>query len=283
MKIGCVDVGGGLRDVYGAGVFDYLMDNDIYFDYCIGVSAGSANCTSFIARQRGRNKMFYLDYMTRKEGIGLGRYVKTGSFVDLNYIYATLSNSDGENPLDYEAFIESPTEFKIVATDAKTGKPVYFDKIRDTKKDDYKILMASSCLPVFCKPVAVGGRKYFDGGLSDPVPFKKAFEDGCDKVVIILTLPLGTPINQKRNASCAKMIRRKYPKFAESMYNTAEVYKNQVEEALRLEEDGKALIVAPDDIMGLSTFTKEFDKLGELYNKGYKDAEKIKEFLNEIK
>ena len=41
-KLGIVDVGGGTRGIYGAGVFDYLMDHDIQFDYAIGVSAGSA-------------------------------------------------------------------------------------------------------------------------------------------------------------------------------------------------------------------------------------------------
>ena len=40
--IGIVDVGGGLRGIYGAGVFDRLMDQNIVFDYQIGVSAGSA-------------------------------------------------------------------------------------------------------------------------------------------------------------------------------------------------------------------------------------------------
>ena len=39
---GIVDVGGGLRGIYGAGIFDYCMEQGIHFDYCIGVSAGSA-------------------------------------------------------------------------------------------------------------------------------------------------------------------------------------------------------------------------------------------------
>ena len=42
MKTGVVDVGGGLRGVYTAGVFDYCLDQDIRFDLGIGVSAGSA-------------------------------------------------------------------------------------------------------------------------------------------------------------------------------------------------------------------------------------------------
>lgn len=43
MKIGVIDVGGGLRGIYAVGVFDYCMDHDIRFDLGIGVSAGSAN------------------------------------------------------------------------------------------------------------------------------------------------------------------------------------------------------------------------------------------------
>lgn len=43
MKIGVIDVGGGLRGIYAVGVFDYCMDHDIHFDLGIGISAGSAN------------------------------------------------------------------------------------------------------------------------------------------------------------------------------------------------------------------------------------------------
>ena len=35
------------------------LKRHIYFDYCIGVSAGSANCASYVSRQRGRNLEFY--------------------------------------------------------------------------------------------------------------------------------------------------------------------------------------------------------------------------------
>ena len=44
MKTCVIDCGGGLRDIYGAGVFDCCLDNGIAFDMCIGISAGS-QCT----------------------------------------------------------------------------------------------------------------------------------------------------------------------------------------------------------------------------------------------
>ncbi len=43
MKYGVIDVGGGLRGIYGAGVLDRCLEEDLRFDLCIGVSAGSAN------------------------------------------------------------------------------------------------------------------------------------------------------------------------------------------------------------------------------------------------
>ena len=35
--IGIIDVGGGTRDIYGAGVFDYCLEHHITFDYGIGI------------------------------------------------------------------------------------------------------------------------------------------------------------------------------------------------------------------------------------------------------
>ena len=168
--IGCIDVGGGLRDIYGAGVFDYLLDEKIYFDLCIGISAGSANCASYVARQRGRNRIFYTEYSLRKEAMSPQNIVKTGEYLDLNYIYGSLSQSGGESPLDYETLRDSETEFIVVATDAETGNPRYFNKRDDIRKNDYKIIMASSCLPFVSKPVEIYLREYFDGGMTDPLP-----------------------------------------------------------------------------------------------------------------
>jgi predicted patatin/cPLA2 family phospholipase len=278
MRLGCVDVGGGVRDIYGAGVFDYLLDEGIIFDYCIGVSAGSGNCASYIAGQKGRSKQFYLDYLTRKEALSLKNFLKTGSVVDLNYVYGILCNEGGENPLDYKSFAECKTRLTVVATDAQTGNPAYFNKA-DMTQNNYRVLMASSCLPVFCKPVDINGKKYYDGGLSDPIPFKKALENGCDKIVVILTKPIGVPLNKNRNASGAAMLKRKYPNFSESMKSASETYENQLKELIELSKQGSALILAPDDIMGLGTLTRDKEKLLALYQKGYNDAKKIKEFI----
>ena len=279
--IGCIDVGGGLRDIYGAAVFDYLLDNEIYFDCCIGVSAGSANCASYTARQRGRNKQFYTDYSLRKEAMSPYNFIKTGSYLDLEYIYGKLSAEKGENPLDFETLKNSSTEFLVVATNAKTARPRYFNKNDDIFKDDYSVIMASSCLPLVCKPIKVYSSYYFDGGISDPVPLQKLIDRGCDKIVLILTKPIGIEVGQLRNDVAAKFLKRKYPAIAEAVDKMTDKYTQTLTKALELQEEGKVLIIAPDDIFGMKTLTKDVDKLNALYEKGYKDAERIKEFIKE--
>lgn len=278
MKTGIVDVGGGLRGIYAAGVFDYCLDRDIRFDYCIGVSAGSANITSYLAGQKGRNYRFYYEYSSRREYMGFKNFISKGSFIDLDYIYGTLSNADGEDPLDFSALCNNPAELWVVATVAETGHARYFNK-NDMTQDDYSILKASSALPVVCRPYAIDGRLYFDGALGDAVPVRKAFEEGCDKVVVILTRPEHILRSSERDEKIARRLRRKYPQAAERLRLKAEQYNRSVMLAQSYAKQGKAIIIAPDDISGVDTISKNKEALQRMYQKGYHDAEMIKAFL----
>lgn len=274
MKLGVVDVGGGLRGIYAAGIFDYCMDMHIRFDLCIGVSAGSANLCSYVAGQRGRNFTFYTQYAFRRQYMGLGNFLSKRSYVDLDYVYSTLSNSDGENPLDYPAFAANPAEFQVVATNALNGDATYFSK-SDICQDGYDPLKASSAIPVVCRPYIIKGIPYYDGALSDPVPVERAFALGCDKVVVILTRPRDYVKNPEADCKAAKRIQKPYPLAAKRLRERTRLYNQGVALAKEYEAQGRALILAPDDTSGLSTLTKDREALIRLYNKGYRDAKAI--------
>ena len=279
MKIGIIDVGGGFRDIYGAGVLDVCMEQGIRFDYCIGISAGSANLASYLSHQPGRSYTFYMEYVFRKEYASLENWLKTRNYVDLDYIYDTLSNSDGENPVDYEAMEKNPAEFLVGACNALTGEPVYFDKSY-LRKDHYDIFKASCALPVFCKPYMIGGMPCLDGGICDPIPVDRALDGGCDKVVLILTRPISQPREAKKDRVIADLLSRSYPKAGECMRMRYRTYNDGVARAQALQAQGKVLIIAPDDICGLSTLTKDREKLQRMYDKGVRDAQAIPAFLN---
>lgn len=279
MKTGIIDVGGGLRDIYGAGILDGCLDQGISFDYGIGVSAGSGNIATFLAGQRGRNKRFYSDYAMRKEYMSLSNLIKKRKYMDLDYIYGTLANSTGEDPMDYEAFVCNPMVFEVVSTDARTGEPVYFDG-KKMPLDHYDILKASSCIPVICAPYPIGDKIYFDGGLSDPVPIQRAWDHGVERLVVILTKPRDLIRDPKKDALPAKVLAHSYPQAAQALALRAKVYNRQVAQAKEGEAQGKVCILAPDGIGDLKTLTRDSQQLEILYQKGVQDAHKIRKFLN---
>ena len=278
MKFGVVDAGGGFRGIYGCGVLDYCLDHGIYFDYCIGSSAGSSNLASYMAHQRGRNIPFYGEYSFRKEYCSFGRFLREGNYLNLHYIYGTLTNSDGENPMDFRTLSENPAEFYAVSVNANTGETIYFDR-SFMSQDHYEILMASAALPGACQPIQVGSRLCFDGGCGDPVPFLKAFEDGCDKVVVILTKTRDTIRNPKDDNLGVRMIRRKYPKAAEQLALRYKKYNDAVALAKEYEKAGKVLIVAPESTLGMTTLKHTQEQLDQMYQMALRDAQAIPEFL----
>lgn len=272
--IGIVDVGGGMRGVFGCGVTDFLLDNDITFDYCLGVSAGSANLASYVSRQRGRNYRYYTKYSLRPEYMSAFNFVTKHSFFDLDYVYSVLSDSDGEDPLDYKTLSQSNQIYKAVATNGETGEPHYFTK-DDFRQDFYEPLKASSAIPGVCKPVSIDGTDYFDGGVSDPIPVEKALADGCNHVFLILTKPIDFVKKPEMFKSAYTKVLKNYPAVIKKLNIRHETYNNEIKKALELSKEGKVTIIAPDDGYSVTAFTRNIRELNHLYNEGYIKAGKI--------
>ncbi len=282
MKYGVIDVGGGLRGIYGAGVLDRCLEEDLRFDLCIGVSAGSANMASYLAGQHGRNKPFYDEYSFRREYMSVHNLIHKHSYLDLGYVYGTLSNAGGENPLDYAALARSPAELCVVAANAQNGEAQYFTKA-DLHPDDYRILMASCCIPVIDQPCVIDGVPYFDGGLADPVPLEWAFAHGCDRVALILTKPIGLVRSDARDKHLAHLLQSHYPAAAEGLRRRAWRYNTAVQRAQELERQGLVCIIAPDSTEGMSTLTKNRACLEKMYAKGKQDAEALVRWMQNAK
>lgn len=277
-KTAMIDVGGGFRAIFGAGVMDRMLEDGVHVDHCYGVSAGSANMVSFIAGQKGRNHKFYTEYAFRKEYASLDSYVKNHNYANLDYVYSTLSNHDGEYPVDFEAFEANPTDFTVVACNAEDGSTKYFDK-SDVSFDNFDIMKASSAVPVACEPYVIDGVPYFDGGIADPVPVQKALDDGYDRVVVVLTRMQDVLREQKKDIAPARLLKHSYPAAAERLLNRYKTYNDEVALAKQYEKDGRVLIIAPESLYGLNTLSKSYEGLERMYRAGYAAAETIPEFF----
>ena len=280
MKTGIIDVGGGMRGIYCAGILDRCLTDGVHFDGCVGVSAGSANIASFMAQQKGRNYQFYHEYAFRKEYMSFEHLMKSGSYINLPYIYGELTNEGGEYPIDYETLAADPAPFCVVATNAETGEAKYFSKA-DIRKNHYESFMASSCVPGVDRPIIIDGIPYFDGALSDPVPLDWTLQQGYDRIVLLLTKPFDYVRTQGKDRAIARMIHHKYPKAEEGLLLRAERYNQSVAKAKELAKEGCVLIIAPEDISGVDTLKKNREALDRLYHAGFRDGAVIAGWMKE--
>ncbi|MCR5467818.1 MAG: patatin family protein [Lachnospiraceae bacterium] len=277
-KIGLVVEGGGMKCAYSAGVLDKFLDCGITFDYVIGVSAGAANAASFVAGQRDRNLRFYTEYVDDPGYLSIKNFFDDGQAFGLQYIYATLSNSDGKDPLDFPAFIANETEYECVATRRADGKPVFFGK-NDMKQDDYTAIMASCALPIYCKPIKYKGKYYYDGGVSDAIPFHRAFEKGCDKVVVISSKPRSFVKKPEGGKHIYRKILKDFPAMINAIDNRHVMYQTTTRNMRKAEEEGKLFVIAPSNPPKMSSFTKDPKVERELYDLGIHDFETLEEEL----
>ncbi len=269
MKTGILVEGGGMKDAYCAGVLDAFLDKNINFDYAIGVSAGATCLASFLAGQRDRNRRFFTVHPKNPEYFGLYAYLKSGDIFNMHYIYDTLTNEGGGDPLDYDALLSNPTEFVFVATDVDSGKPRYFTK-KDIVKNDSRPFKATCALPVFCKPITIEGHRYCDGGVSDSLPFKKAFHDGVDRLVVILSKPLDFVMEPQKHKVLYTLKLRKEPRVIWRLNNRYKMYNKQHSELLSLIDKKEVFVFAPKE--QLSTYSMDTKVLQKLYDEGLFDG-----------
>lgn len=281
--LGIVDVGGGMRCVYSAGIYDLFIDKRVKIPCLVGVSAGSANLITYACSQRGRTYDFYTDFAFRPEFMSMKNFRKTGSFIGLDYIYSDLSNTGGESPLDYERFLSSKARLYVGATRASDGEAVFFGN-DDLSLDDYSILKASCCIPAVCKPYNIGGVDYYDGGIASPIPFQKAFDEGCDKVVVVLTKPREAYLVPFGKKLMCNLILHKTPHMIMQIQSIHTRCLTLLNEMKKLEEEGKLLVIEPKDCFGVDTLTRDREQMKKLYDEGYEDAKAALEsgFFDEV-
>lgn len=280
-QIGLVLEGGGLRGTYTAGVLDAFLDEGIKFPYILGVSAGVCNALSYISGQKGRSAQINIEHCNDKTYYSVENLLKTGNMFGEDMMFRRLP--DELYPFDYEAYAREYQHTKLLAgtTDCKTGKAVFFE-VSDPK-NQYDIVKASCWLPFISKIVRYDGKELLDGGVADSIPVWKAFEDGCDRAVVVLTRPAGYQKKPSKANNLAHLRYRKYPNLIDAITHRYEVYNETLKQLDRWEAQGKVLIIRPSQDLGITRLEKDPEKLRQASQLGYADgmakADQIRNWL----
>ena len=269
MKTGLVLEGGALRTIYSSGVQDFFLEKGLTFDYNVGVSAGIAYAIHYFAGQKGANLKAILEHIDDPKYMGFRHMFnpKNRAYFNLDYVYDQIPNANG---FDYDAYQAYPGEIEAGLTDIETGKVHWYHPDR-TDRTHY-LMRATCALPIMFPVFDYDGKKMQDGGVVDSIPWKRAFEKGCDKVLVILTRE---PSYVRGQESAIKLIRhsfKKYPEYLSLIESRPERYNKNHAELLQAAEEGKVFLFTPKNTQGFSRTEKNKDKIRALYQNGYDDA-----------
>lgn len=275
MKTGLVLEGGAMRGIYTAGVLDIFNENKIKVDGVIGVSAGCVHGVNYISEQNGRSIRYTLKYRNGKRYMSVKSLLKTGNMVETDFCYHEIPEK--LDPFDNDTYMKSGIDFYTVSSNVETGRAEYL-KCKDVFKQ-IDLIRASASMPFVSQIVETEGFKLLDGGICDSVPVKKFMEMGYDRIVVILTKPIGY-IPKPNNAFLSKKMYGKYPEFVDALITRHLRYVENLNYVNKLEEEGKIMVIRPSRTVNISRTEKNLARIWEMYELGRENAE---ERLEEVK
>lgn len=270
MKTGLVLEGGALRAIFSSGVCDGLLEGNIMADYVVGVSAGIAYGVSYVSRQPRRNLEVVTRYAPDPRYMGMRnlRDKHNRSYFGLDFTYNVIPNK--LVPFDYDTFAAYPGEVEAVVTNLNTGRADYLPVPR---KDRFsKVLQATCAMPLMFPVIQVDGQPYLDGGIGDAIPWRRALDQGCDRVLVVLTHPRSYVRRPDKILPLVRRTYRDYPNFIASMEERVERYNEDHRLLFQMEREGRLKVIAPTSTLGVSRTERNTEKLRLLWAEGYQMA-----------
>lgn len=269
IKSALVLEGGALRSLYGAGVLDVFLENDIKFEYVVGVSAGALNAGNYISGQIGRSARVNIDYVDDPRYIGIKHLIKEGSIFNFDFLFGEPTKE--WMPYDEKAFINSEQRYVIGATNCLTGREEFFE--RNNYSELTEVLKASSSMPFLSEFTYINRVPYLDGGIANAIPYEKAIKDGYEKIVIVLTRPEGYFSKDRKSLDVfMNAYYHKYPNLVRKLCTMSNRYNYLLKKIKYLEKKGKVFVIRPTSSLNVKRVEKDKNKLKLLYLEGKEDA-----------
>ena len=273
--------GGTFRTVYTAGVLDAFLEEELFFPYVVGISAGAINAVSYVSKQKQRTINVLTKYRNDPRYMGVRNYWKEQSLFGLDFSYNVIPNE--LILFDWETYYNYEGEVEMGVTNAQTGKVVFMDA--KTMGKDCMMLRATCAIPFVFPEILIDGTAYYDGGLANAIPVDRAIEKGYRRHVLILTRPKNY---KKKSGIGTKMgvslLKKKYPNLIRTMHNRASCYNNRMADIKKMEENGEVFVFRPN--RALKSFEGDVSKMQEGYELGYIDArnqmQNLKKFIEQV-
>jgi len=179
-RVGFVFSGGSARCAFQVGAVETLAELGVHAAVCVGVSAGSWSAAAIASGNRHRLRHYWRSFL-RMPYVDLKNLAREHSpfrFAELHRrTFSRYVGLDG---------VQRPEALPLFVgvTRLRDRQPVIFDA-REVD-DPLALLLASNYLPpYYTHAPRIAGERYGDGGLSDNLPYERAFAAGCDAVALL--------------------------------------------------------------------------------------------------
>ncbi|GAA3182565.1 patatin-like phospholipase family protein [Nonomuraea roseoviolacea] len=185
--------GGGMRGTISAGMALALHESGVMhaFDAVYGASAGAITGAWLLSgtpeRLTGWADPGYARAMIRPANLLRGRPV-----VDVRNLVEHLYREVAR--MDFDAVLAHPVEYHPLATDVRTGRSTDLRPYVTGPAELRLALRASAALPFLAgPPVELAGRRYYDAGLAESIPYRTALAQGASHVLVLRSRPAPVP------------------------------------------------------------------------------------------
>jgi len=258
--------GGGFKSAFTAGILDSFIINGFDpFHLYLGISGGAMNITSYVSQQYKRNINIISAMSENTNFISLVRFLKGGNYMELKYLLEVTSK---KYPFNIDAANKhlKDSDCKVVVTNYVTGKASYLS----VKKYGWvKTMEATGSLPVatrgYCE---IAGRKYIDGGLTDPLPVKRVYDWGYRNIVLLRTHLQDMKADWSFESLYAPIYYRNNQKLQKLIISNDKIYTREQKYISNPPKDLKLIQVAPETDLKCGVISSNIEHIKMDYRYG---------------
>jgi predicted patatin/cPLA2 family phospholipase len=185
LRIALAIEGGGMRGTVSAGMALALAERGLLpaFDAVYGSSAGAITGAWLVSSRpegmRGWADPVYARTLIRWSALLRGRPV-----VDVRALVEDVYQT--QFPMDFASILASPVEYHPLGTDAETGESTDLRPLIDDPVELRLALRASASMPFLAgPPVELRGRRFYDAGVAESVPFRTPHAQGATHILVL--------------------------------------------------------------------------------------------------
>lgn len=227
MKHCLIVEGGGFKTGFTSGILDaFIASGFDPFDMYIGVSGGAVASSYFLSRQYRYALLSILDLAQDQNFLNFRRTFGAEGYMDIDMLSAVAQDRIPFN-IDKALKDHVGKDVRFVVTNRTTGDAHY---LRPDVSNWLDVVTASCTLPFVTKGQhMIDGVPYFDGGWSDALPVRWAYQQGATKITVLRTWPKETITTQSWADYFGSIYFRSAPALSQIFGTNYENYNASVE------------------------------------------------------